>query len=449
MRDRLSAALAEPGVGLVGVAGGRDLVWGKRWSGRALAGRTNDTASSRGLGAPSADVDAVDGCLMLVAAAALHLDFDVDGFPGFHGYDVDYSLQVRSAGLRVVTRPSATATSTRGRWGTEPRSRPRCAPWRPSGPPGSGRCSRFERVTRSWPRWGAAADRARCDTRAAPRCGAAGVLQWWPRASGGTGRRARFRSWCLWVCGFESRLAHRGTKEVGRVAAPAAAGRVRRQPAPRSGPVPPRRRRVGARHRLWPWRFRGVLAHRLRAAGPAGRRRGGGRAGAAGSRDDGFEEVVEGYFPDALAGREERYDLVTFNDVLEHVSTRSRCSAPPSRCSPRAAGCSPPSPTSATPRSSSTSPATGGVHTRRGILDPPPALLHAGTWHGAVRGRRLEAEQCGGDQQHREEVGGDRLAPRRMLKRGRAGCSATTATCTSFGSSAPVVTSGHDGERPG
>ena len=30
-----------------------------------------------------------------------------------------------------------------------------------------------------------------------------------PRASGGTGRRARFRSWCLRVCGFESRLAHR------------------------------------------------------------------------------------------------------------------------------------------------------------------------------------------------------------------------------------------------
>ena len=28
------------------------------------------------------------------------------------------------------------------------------------------------------------------------------------RASGGTGRRARFRSWCLRVCGFESRLAH-------------------------------------------------------------------------------------------------------------------------------------------------------------------------------------------------------------------------------------------------
>ena len=42
---------------------------------------------------------------MLVAPPALHLDFDVDGFPGFHGYDVDFSLQVRDAGVRVVSRP--------------------------------------------------------------------------------------------------------------------------------------------------------------------------------------------------------------------------------------------------------------------------------------------------------------------------------------------------------
>ena len=105
VRDLLSALLREPGVGVVGVAGGRDLAWGKWWSGRVLAGRNNDTAGSRTLGAPTADVDAVDGCLMLVTPQALHLDFDADGFPGYHGYDVDFSLQVRSAGLRVVTRP--------------------------------------------------------------------------------------------------------------------------------------------------------------------------------------------------------------------------------------------------------------------------------------------------------------------------------------------------------
>lgn len=33
----------------------------------------------------------------------------------------------------------------------------------------------------------------------------------------------------------------------------------------------------------------------------------------------GFDEVIDGYFPEALAGRDERYDLLSFNDVLEHI----------------------------------------------------------------------------------------------------------------------------------
>jgi 2-polyprenyl-3-methyl-5-hydroxy-6-metoxy-1,4-benzoquinol methylase len=41
---------------------------------------------------------------------------------------------------------------------------------------------------------------------------------------------------------------------------------------------------------------------------------------AAKARDGhGFDEVITGYFPDALAGRTERFDLICFNDVLEHV----------------------------------------------------------------------------------------------------------------------------------
>lgn len=35
--------------------------------------------------------------------------------------------------------------------------------------------------------------------------------------------------------------------------------------------------------------------------------------------DHGFDEVVQGYFPEAIAGRAERFDLVSFNDVLEHL----------------------------------------------------------------------------------------------------------------------------------
>jgi hypothetical protein len=33
----------------------------------------------------------------------------------------------------------------------------------------------------------------------------------------------------------------------------------------------------------------------------------------------GFDEVIEGYFPDAMAGRSEDFDLICYIDVLEHV----------------------------------------------------------------------------------------------------------------------------------
>jgi 2-polyprenyl-3-methyl-5-hydroxy-6-metoxy-1,4-benzoquinol methylase len=40
---------------------------------------------------------------------------------------------------------------------------------------------------------------------------------------------------------------------------------------------------------------------------------------AAARRAEGFDEVVDGYFPDALEGRDDQFDLVTYNDVLEHI----------------------------------------------------------------------------------------------------------------------------------
>ena len=32
-----------------------------------------------------------------------------------------------------------------------------------------------------------------------------------------------------------------------------------------------------------------------------------------------FDEVIDGYFPDALEGRDDTFDLICFNDVLEHI----------------------------------------------------------------------------------------------------------------------------------
>jgi len=42
-------------------------------------------------------------------------------------------------------------------------------------------------------------------------------------------------------------------------------------------------------------------------------------AQAALARSTGFDEVFDGYFPDALGGRDERFDLISFNDVIEHI----------------------------------------------------------------------------------------------------------------------------------
>jgi 2-polyprenyl-3-methyl-5-hydroxy-6-metoxy-1,4-benzoquinol methylase len=40
---------------------------------------------------------------------------------------------------------------------------------------------------------------------------------------------------------------------------------------------------------------------------------------AAVARRSGDDAVVEGYFPDALAGSDERFDCIVLNDVLEHM----------------------------------------------------------------------------------------------------------------------------------
>lgn len=36
-------------------------------------------------------------------------------------------------------------------------------------------------------------------------------------------------------------------------------------------------------------------------------------------RGHGYDEVVQGYFPSALEGRDDTFDLICFNDVLEHM----------------------------------------------------------------------------------------------------------------------------------
>lgn len=101
-RDQILAGLREPGVGVVGVVGGRGL-FGPQWvDARHRAGYADDFYGLRRFGAEVADVDVVDGLLLALSPRAFRsIDFDSQALPAFHGYDTDYCLSVRDAGHRV------------------------------------------------------------------------------------------------------------------------------------------------------------------------------------------------------------------------------------------------------------------------------------------------------------------------------------------------------------
>ncbi len=105
-RRQIAAGLTESRVGLLGVVGGRDL-HGPIWvDARRTAGVANDVYGRREFGPTTDDVDVVDGLLLAIAPAAyMSVDFDQSTFPAFHGYDTDYCLQVRHAGMRVMVVP--------------------------------------------------------------------------------------------------------------------------------------------------------------------------------------------------------------------------------------------------------------------------------------------------------------------------------------------------------
>lgn len=106
-RDAIVAAIRTPDVGVVGVIGGRGLYDTLWLYSRERVGTANDTT---GRDAPyrteGVDADVVDGLLLVVTPAAYKtVLFDQVTFPRFHGYDTDYCLAVRDAGMRVVVAP--------------------------------------------------------------------------------------------------------------------------------------------------------------------------------------------------------------------------------------------------------------------------------------------------------------------------------------------------------
>ena len=116
---KVRARLSDPSVaviGAIGATGIRSLCW---WEGE-IRGRVWETRGLIDHGAGCHDVEALDGLLMVLSPWAVrNLRFDSESFHGFHGYDVDFCLQARAAGRRVLTEDLVVFHHTRGGIGNE------------------------------------------------------------------------------------------------------------------------------------------------------------------------------------------------------------------------------------------------------------------------------------------------------------------------------------------
>ncbi len=111
---KVRQALSEPDVAVVGCGGATDVSSIAWWDGVVSSGQVKHRYTEYGGGeipgyswasprpAP-APVDAVDGSLLVLSAWAVrNVRFD-EGLVLHHGFDVDYCLQVRAAGRKVMT----------------------------------------------------------------------------------------------------------------------------------------------------------------------------------------------------------------------------------------------------------------------------------------------------------------------------------------------------------
>lgn len=97
---KLLTAALEPGVGLVGVAGGGGK-HGLAWWLYDPVGHQHTDVLTIDFGPRGGDVDLLEGSLLVFSPWAVRiLRFD-ERFPGFHGYD-EIAAQARAAGMRVV-----------------------------------------------------------------------------------------------------------------------------------------------------------------------------------------------------------------------------------------------------------------------------------------------------------------------------------------------------------
>jgi GT2 family glycosyltransferase len=109
---KLRRGFAHKDVGALGAIGSRGVDGIAWWDGTTRYGRVHapnvaiDGVCAGDVEIGWHDVEALDGLLIAVSPwIARRLRFDMRFAPTFHGYDVDFSFQVRAAGQRCVVAP--------------------------------------------------------------------------------------------------------------------------------------------------------------------------------------------------------------------------------------------------------------------------------------------------------------------------------------------------------
>jgi hypothetical protein len=99
---KLEGYLSDSAVGIVGAIGAigvESLSW---WDGQ-MRGAIAETRGMLSFPVSERDVDMVDGCFLVLSAAAVRtLNFEEEDYSGFHGYDAEICFAARVAGMRVI-----------------------------------------------------------------------------------------------------------------------------------------------------------------------------------------------------------------------------------------------------------------------------------------------------------------------------------------------------------
>lgn len=116
---KLQRVIAEiPKLGVLGVIGARKVTSLRWWEAPELVGRVYENRGIVAHSERSGEVACVDGLLMVLTSKAFRqVAFDSDTYGGFHGYDVDYCFDVRTAGLEVHVADIDIAHHTKGSYG--------------------------------------------------------------------------------------------------------------------------------------------------------------------------------------------------------------------------------------------------------------------------------------------------------------------------------------------